>query len=49
MVCQQPDSPEAEKWKCPYPDKWILQGTNKGTPGTLGPKLAYTVLVQGTC
>jgi len=27
MVCQQLYSPEVEKWKCPYPEEWILQGT----------------------
>jgi len=29
MVCQQPYSPEEEKWKCPYPEEWILQGTKE--------------------
>jgi len=29
MVCQQLHSPEEEKWKCPYPEEWILQGTKK--------------------
>jgi len=46
MFRQQPDSPEEEEWKCPYPEEWICKDLKKHPVGEVIPRTRATFIKE---